>query len=151
MPDTDPKAKEENMAILRTYFWALEAYKLFEESLTKTVEAWELFSQLSLDRVNDGRDDEGYRTSVELIELSVDRLREKISWVKKKSEQVHRMREGLGFVASMCDTSATLRQNENIKLLTCFSILFLPLSLSAVSHPLPPSRHLFLVCHGTSG
>ncbi len=121
------------MAILETYFWALEAYKLFEDSLVKTVDAWEQFRQLSLDKANDGRNEEEYNKSVELIELSADRLREKISRVRKQSEQVYRLREGLALVASMCDTTIAQKQNENVRLLTCFSILYLPLSLSVVS------------------
>lgn len=96
------------MALLRTYFWALEAYTLFEDSLTKTVDAWEHFKHLSLDRVNDGRDEDGFAKSVELIELSIDRLRHKIAHIRKKSEQVRRLREGLAFVASMCDTRTAL-------------------------------------------
>ena len=41
----------------------------------------------------------------------------------------------------MSDTSVTIRQGENIKLLTYFTILFLPLSFSTVSIT-PPSRNL---------
>ncbi len=121
---------------MRIYFWALEAYTLFEDSLTKTVEAWEHFKSSSLDKVNDGLNDEDYEVSVELIEQSIDRLRGRIEWIQKKSEQVRRLREGLGFAAQMSDTSTTIIQNKNIRILTYFNILFLPLSLSAVGDSL---------------
>jgi Mg2+ and Co2+ transporter CorA len=121
------------MATLQTCFWAIEAYKMFEDALVETINTWEHFKDGPLDRVNDGRDNEAYEKSVEHIELSIDRLRDKVSWIKKKTEQVHRMREGLSFVAAMCDTRATLSLNKNIKLLTCIGIIFLPISLSAVS------------------
>jgi hypothetical protein len=135
--DLDERAKERKITQLRDYFWALETYTLFEDSLTKTVEAWEHFKSTSLDKVNDGRNAEDYEKSVELIEESVDRLRGRIQWIRRKSDQVRRLREGLGFAAQMSDTSVTIGQNKNIRILTYFNILFLPLSLSAVSDPLP--------------
>ena len=134
--DLDERAKERKITQLRIYFWALEAYTLFEDSLTKTVEAWEHFKSSSLDKVNDGLNDEDYEVSVELIEQSIDRLRGRIEWIQKKSEQVRRLREGLGFAAQMSDTSTTIIQNKNIRILTYFNILFLPLSLSAVGESL---------------
>jgi hypothetical protein len=70
---------------------------------------------------------------VELIELAIDRLREKIEWIRKRSEQVLRLRDGSFYVTSLSDTSVTIGQGENIKLLTYFTILFLPLSFSTVS------------------
>lgn len=126
-------AKDLNISKLRTYFWALEAYKLFEEKLEETVDAWEQFKRHSLNKANDGRDPEDFSKSVEFIELSVARLRGKIEWIRKKSEQVLRLRDGLFYVTSLSDTSVTIRQGENIKLLTYFTILFLPLSFSTVS------------------
>ncbi len=75
---------------------------------------------------------------MELIEQSVDRLRGRIEWIRRKSDQVRRLREGLGFAAQMSDTSVTIAQNKNIRILTYFNILFLPLSLSAVSNSLLP-------------
>jgi hypothetical protein len=82
--------------------------------------------------VNDGRNPEDYSKSVELIELAIDRLRGKIERIRKKSEQVLRLRDGLFSVTSLSDTSVTIHQGENIKLLTYFTILFLPLSFSTV-------------------
>jgi len=135
--DLDKRAKDLNLRLLRTYFWALEAYKLFEVTLGKTVDAWRHFKEISLDKVNDGRNAADFAVSVELIERSIERLVERIEWVRKKSQQVDRLREGLGLVASMSDTSITISQNDNIQLLTYVNILFLPLSLSAVSRLLP--------------
>jgi len=126
-------AKDDHISSLRTYFWALEAYKLFEEKLEATVDAWEQFKHNSLDKVNDGRNPEDFARSVELIELAIDRLREKIERVRKKSMQILRLRDGLFSVTSMSDTTVAIRQGENIKFLTYVSILFLPLSFSTVS------------------
>lgn len=126
-------AKDLKREKLRTYFWALEAYKLFEETLETTVKAWEQFKQHSLDKVNDDRNSEDYSKSVELIELAISRLRDRIEWIQKKSKQVLRLRDGLFYVTSLSDTSVTIGQGENIRLLTYFTILFLPLSFSTVS------------------
>ena len=98
--------------------------------------AWEQFQRHSLDKVNDGRNEEDYSKSVELIELAIARLRDKIERIRKKSEQVLRLRDGLFYVTSLSDTSVTIRQGDNIRLLTYFTILFLPLSFSTVSIPL---------------
>ncbi len=124
---------------LRTYFWALEAYKLFEETLETTVEAWEQFKCRSLAKACDGRNPEDYSKSVELIDLAIARLRDKIERIRKKSEQVLRLRDGLFYATSLSDTSVTIRQGDNIRLLTYFSILFLPLSFSTVSVT-PPNQ-----------
>jgi hypothetical protein len=86
-----------------------------------------------LDKVNDGRNPEDYSKSVELVELAIARLQEKIERIRKKSEQVIRLRDGLFYVTSLSDTSVTISQGENIRLLTYFTILFLPLSFSTVS------------------
>lgn len=107
-PSGQTWTKEGRIEQLWTYFWVLEAYKLFEDSLTKTVEAWEHFERGSLPKVNDGRNDGDYDVSVELIELSIERLRKKINWVRKRSEQVFRLREGLSFAAQLLDTSLTV-------------------------------------------
>jgi len=127
------EAKDLKIEKLRTYFWALEAYKLFEETLETTVQAWEQFKQHSLDKVNDDRNSEDYLKSVELIELAISRLRDKIEWIQKKSKQVLRLREGLFSVTSLLDTSVTIGQGNNIRSLTYITILFLPLSFSTVS------------------
>src|SRR5438046_3100310 len=136
-------AKDLKIDKLRTYFWALEAYKLFEDTLENTVDAWEQFKRSSLDKVNDGRNSEDYSKSVELIELSIARLRDKIERIRKKSEQVLRLRDGLFYVTSLSDTSVTIRQGDNIRLLTYFTILFLPLSFSTVS--ITPQAHCLLM------
>ncbi|KAH0565503.1 hypothetical protein GP486_001097 [Trichoglossum hirsutum] len=128
--DLSNGAKDLKISTLRTYFWALEAYKLFEERLGATVDAWEQFQRHSLDKVNDGRNSEDYSKSVEFIELSIARLKDKIEWVRRKSEQVLRLRDGLFYVQSLSDTSVTIHQGDNIRMLTYFTILFLPLSFS---------------------
>ena len=129
----DSGAKDLMLETLRIYFWALEAYKLFEETLETTVDAWEQFKRQSLDKVNDNRNPEDYSKSVELIELAIARLRDKIGRIRKKSEQVLRLRDGLFYNTSLSDTSVAIRQGDNIRLLTYFAVLFLPLSFSTVS------------------
>jgi hypothetical protein len=131
--DLGKGAKDLHISLLRTYFWALEAYKLFEQKLEATVDAWEQFKRTSLDKVNDGRNPADFHRSVELIESAIDRLREKIEGIRKKSLQILRQRDGLFSVTSLSDTTMAIKQGENIKLLTYISILFLPLSFVTVS------------------
>lgn len=128
-------AKDLKISKLQTYFWALEAYKLFEETLETTVNAWEQFKRHSLDKVNDGRNSEDYAKSVELIEMAIARLQDKIERIRKKFEQDLRLRDGLFYVTSLSDTGVTIRQGDNIRLRTYFTILSLLLSFSTVSIP----------------
>jgi uncharacterized protein Yka (UPF0111/DUF47 family) len=125
-------SKDQHILSLRTCTWALEAYKLFEDKLEETVYAWEQFKRASLDKVNDGRNVEDYHQSVEMIEAAIDRLRDKINWVRKKQLQVLRLREGLFNVTSMLDTTRAIDQGENIKSQSYVTILFLPLSFCTV-------------------
>src|ERR1700749_337360 len=57
---------------------AFVTYKLFETTLGKAMGALEIFKESSLDKINDGRGDADFDVSAQLIELSVERLREKI-------------------------------------------------------------------------
>lgn len=131
--DFGKDSKDQHIKSLRTYTWALEAYKLFEAKLEATVLAWEQFKRTSLDKVNDGRNVDDYHLSVEMIESATDKLRDKIQWIRKKQLQVLRLREGLFNVTSMLDTTRAIDQGENIKSQSYVTILFLPLSFCTVS------------------
>jgi uncharacterized protein Yka (UPF0111/DUF47 family) len=135
-------SKDQYILSLRTCTWALEAYKLFEDKLEDTVYAWEHFKRVSLDKVNDGRNVEDYHQSVEMIEASIDRLRDKIKLVRKKQLHVLRLREGLFNVTSMLDTTRAIDQGENIKSQSYVTILFLPLSFCTVCIAFPTLQKL---------
>src|SRR2546423_12873101 len=78
----------------KTYFWAIQTYKLFDEALTNIIDTWEHFKDHSLDKVNDGRMDKKYwESSVKLIDVEIEGLREKLIHVRNKNKEVLNLRD----------------------------------------------------------
>jgi hypothetical protein len=113
-----------------TYFRALQGYKLFDEALTSIVSTWDEFASNSLPKLNDGVsltvDD--WASITAFLTNAIDMLRAKQRHVRKKSEEVQNLRDGLFGASSLFDSRTTVRQGDNIRLLTYVTILFLPLS-----------------------
>ncbi|KAL2001264.1 hypothetical protein VTN02DRAFT_1971 [Thermoascus thermophilus] len=113
----------------KTYFWALQAYKMFDDALSATINTWYEFRQNSLPCLNDGRmSAEDWESSTRSIDAAIDKLNEKLLWVRKKSSEVRDLRDGLFGASSLFDSRTTVRQGDNIRLLTYITLLFLPLS-----------------------
>ncbi|KAI9738344.1 MAG: hypothetical protein M1834_008842 [Cirrosporium novae-zelandiae] len=113
----------------KTYFWALQAYKMFEGTLESTIETWEVYRHDSLPKLNDDRmDPENFDALVKSIDDAVEKLRTKLFWLRKKSEEVRNLRDGLFGASSLFDSRTSVRQGSNIRLLTYITLLFLPLS-----------------------
>lgn len=113
----------------KTYFWALQAYKMFDEALSATIDTWYEFRQNSLPCLNDGRmSPEDWESSVRTIDTAIEKLHDKLLWVRKKSNEVRDLRDGLFGASSLFDSRTTVRQGDNIRLLTYITLLFLPLS-----------------------
>ncbi|KAB8360819.1 hypothetical protein FH972_024553 [Carpinus fangiana] len=113
----------------KTYFWALQAYKMFDEKLTLTIETWIEFKESKLRWVDDGhfsRDE--WSQSIDQIQKSIDGLCDKRRFIRSKSEEVRHLREGLFGASSLFDSRTAVRQGDNIRLLTWITILFLPLT-----------------------
>jgi hypothetical protein len=82
----------------KTYFWAVQVFKLFEEYLTKTIRTWEEFKANSLDKISDNRTQEAKKIrdeQVHNIDVAVAGLRNKLQRVVKKREEVISLREGV--------------------------------------------------------
>lgn len=113
----------------KTYFWALQAYKMFDEKLTITIATWTDFRENKLRWVNDGKfTDEDWTQNVGQIQKSIDELHNKRHFIRSKSEEVRHLREGLFGASSLFDSRTAVRQGDNIRLLTWITILFLPLT-----------------------
>ncbi|KAJ9232409.1 hypothetical protein DTO166G5_4729 [Paecilomyces variotii] len=132
----------------KTYFWALQAYKMFDEALTATIDTWFDFRQNSLHCLNDGRmPAKDWEDSIRSIDHAVEKLQEKLLWIRKKSIEVRDLRDGLFGASSLFDSRTTVRQGDNIRLLTYITLLFLPLSFctsifgmqTLIPHTLPMS------------
>ena len=112
----------------KTYFWALQAYKLFDETLSETIEAWTAFRESHCSKLAERPDDPLWQSSVAQIQLRVNRLQDQRAHIRKKVEEVQSLRAGLFGASALFDSRTSLRQNENLRLLTYITLLFLPLS-----------------------
>ncbi|KAK2758324.1 hypothetical protein FQN54_004172 [Arachnomyces sp. PD_36] len=126
---SDLMADDPQFSLSKTYFWALQTYKLFERGLRDTITTWENFKKESLPKVRDGRiSPEDWNAAVESIDQAIDKLRLKIARVQRGIQDVKDLREGLQSTAAVFDSRTAVRQGENIRLLTYITLLFLPLS-----------------------
>ena len=113
----------------RTYFWALQVYKMFEERLVETISTWEKFYQAHEFEANDGViNAEQLSSSLSRISQAVESLRGNLQRVRARSAEVERLRQGLFGASALFDSRTAVRQGDNIRLLTYITILFLPLT-----------------------
>ncbi|KLJ11162.1 hypothetical protein EMPG_13545 [Blastomyces silverae] len=126
---SDLMADDPQFSLSKTYFWALQTYKLFERTLEQTITTWETFKIDSLPKIQDGRiSPENWDASVSSIEQAIELLKPKIDRVKRGMQDVRDLRESLQSTAAVFDSRTAVRQGENIRLLTYITLLFLPLS-----------------------
>ncbi|OJD16757.1 hypothetical protein AJ78_03095 [Emergomyces pasteurianus Ep9510] len=126
---SDLMADDPQFSLSKTYFWALQTYKLFERTLEQTIATWETFKVDSLPKIQDGRiSPENWDASVSSIDQAVELLKPKIDRIKRGIQDVRDLREGLQSTAAVFDSRTAVRQGENIRLLTYITLLFLPLS-----------------------
>ncbi|OCK75586.1 hypothetical protein K432DRAFT_429309 [Lepidopterella palustris CBS 459.81] len=126
---SDLMADDPQFSLSKTYFWALQAYKLFEETLLDTIGTWNRFKTESLPRLRDRRvDQEEWQTSIQDIDDAIAELEVKVNRIRKRQKEVKDLRTGLISASALFDSRTTVRQGENIRLLTYITILFFPLS-----------------------
>ncbi|EDN10853.1 CorA-like Mg2+ transporter domain family protein [Histoplasma capsulatum] len=126
-------ADDPQFSLSKTYFWALQTYKLFERTLEQTIATWETFKIDSLPKIQDGRiSPENWDASVRSIDQAIELLKPKINRIKRGIQDVRDLREGLQSTAAVFDSRTAVRQGENIRLLTYITLLFLPLSFGTV-------------------
>ena len=78
----------------KTYFWAIQVYKLFEETLSNTISTWQKFKKESLDKVDDGQMPEAEDT-IRVIDKAIERLSDQLHRVQMKRQEVIDLREGV--------------------------------------------------------
>jgi CorA-like Mg2+ transporter protein len=128
---SDLMADDPQFSLSKTYFWALQAYKLFEQTLLETISAWKTFRQDSLPRLRDPRvTAEEWNTSVQDIDDAIEQLEAKVARIRKRIGEVKDLRTGLISASALFDSRTAVRQGENIRLLTYITILFFPLSFA---------------------
>ncbi|ODH45754.1 hypothetical protein GX48_08169 [Paracoccidioides brasiliensis] len=126
---SDLMADDPQFSLSKTYFWALQTYKLFERTLEQTIATWETFKIESLPKIQDGRiSPEDWDAGVSNIEQGIELLKPKIARIRRGIQDVRDLREGLQSTAAVFDSRTAVRQGENIRLLTYITLLFLPLS-----------------------
>lgn len=115
----------------RTYFWALQTYKMFDEKLAEIIKTWEKFRRDKFYEVNDGLLPNSHLDlGIERIEASVEKLRGLQEVVRKKYTEVESLRQGLFGASALFDSRTAVRQGDNIRLLTYNTLLFLPLTFT---------------------
>jgi hypothetical protein len=128
---SDLMADDPQFSLSKTYFWALQAYKLFEQTLLETIMTWKKFKQDSLPRLQDPRvTSEDWSIHIQDIDDAVEQLESKVARVRKRIDEVEGLRTGLISASALFDSRTAVRQGENIRLLTYITILFLPLSFA---------------------
>ncbi|KAK2774012.1 hypothetical protein FQN53_003876 [Emmonsiellopsis sp. PD_33] len=126
---SDLMADDPQFSLSKTYFWALQTYKLFERTLEETIATWENFKKYSLPKIQDGSiSAEDWDAGVGSIDQAIDCLKPKIERIRRSIQDVKDLREGLQSTAAVFDSRIAVRQGENIRLLTYITLLFLPLS-----------------------
>jgi hypothetical protein len=91
---SDLLSDDPNFSRSKTYFWAIQVFRLFEETLTKTIATWEEFKKDSLLKVNDGNI-EHWEAQVQMIDNAIRSLNDKLRRVQKKREEVVSLRDGV--------------------------------------------------------
>jgi hypothetical protein len=131
---SDLMGDDPQFSLSKTYFWALQAYKLFWETLLETIAAWNKFKAESLPRLEDPRMcPEERQTCIDDIDDAIRELEAKVERIRKRYKEVKDLRAGLESASALFDSRTTVRQGENVRLLTYITILFVPLSLGTVS------------------
>lgn len=127
----DLMADDPSFSLSKTYFWALQVYKLFDDTISESIAAWERFSDQSLPQLQDPRiTDNDWQRNVRDIDDAVDELRKKITKIRTMTDEVKELRRGLISASALFDSRTSVRQGENIRLLTYITLLFLPLSFA---------------------
>ena len=130
--NTDLLADDIRFSKSRTYFWALQVYKMFERRLDETITIWESFAaEHEFDMFDGIMPRIQINIALERINYNVGVLRDLRNVVRKKQEEVESLRRGLFGASALFDSRSAVRQGDNIQLLTYVTIFFLPLSFSA--------------------
>lgn len=111
----------------KKYLWAVQVYKVFENKLEKTIAVWDEFEEHSLAKL-DHKQIDHHEESLDTIHWAIEELRTRLSHIRSKREEVTNLRDGLFSTSQLLDSRISVRQNDNIKLLTYINLLFLPLS-----------------------
>ncbi|KAL2389409.1 hypothetical protein RJ035_002270 [Blastomyces gilchristii] len=105
---SDLMADDPQFSLSKTYFWALQTYKLFERTLEQTITTWETFKIDSLPKIQDGRiSPENWDASVSSIDQSIELLKPKIDRIKRGMQDVRDLRESGIFSMQLIEPSAT--------------------------------------------
>ncbi|KAF1969967.1 hypothetical protein BU23DRAFT_512189 [Bimuria novae-zelandiae CBS 107.79] len=113
----------------KTYYWALQSYKLFEQKIKTTVETWRCFEEESLKKLWHSKvDAEEWHMKQRSINLGIDQLEKKMEKIRQRIEEVKDLREGLASASALFNSRTAVRQGDNIRLLTYVNLLFLPLT-----------------------
>ena len=115
----------------KTYLWAIQVYKVFEKNLAETISVWAEFEAQSLQKLDETQI-EHKEESLMTIHFAIQALRNKLTDLKKKHDEVMNLRDGLFSTSQLLDSRVSVRQNDNIRLLTYVNLLFLPLGFCTV-------------------
>jgi hypothetical protein len=112
----------------KRYIWAIQVYKVFEKKLGETISVWEEFEANSLHKLDERQLDNHRDESLEIIHTAIEALKRKRNHIQMKRAEVSDMKDGLFATSQLLDSRVSVRQNDNIRLLTYINLLFLPLA-----------------------
>ncbi|KAF2401106.1 hypothetical protein EJ06DRAFT_475641 [Trichodelitschia bisporula] len=129
---SDLMADDPHFSLSKRYFWALQAYKLFEETIAETITTWADFKAHSLPKLHHhpGISPAAWARSIADIDSAHTQLSRKITRLQKHRAEIKDLRRGLISASALFDSRTAVRQGENIRLLTYITILFFPLSFA---------------------
>lgn len=112
----------------KRYIWAIQVYKVFEKKLGETISVWEEFEAKSLHKLDERQLDNHKDESLDIIHTAIEALKRKRDNIQMKRAEVSDMKDGLFATSQLLDSRVSVRQNDNIRLLTYINLLFLPLA-----------------------
>ncbi|KAK2811088.1 hypothetical protein FQN50_002424 [Emmonsiellopsis sp. PD_5] len=105
---SDLMADDPQFSLSKTYFWALQTYKLFERTLEETIATWENFKKYSLPKIQDGSiSAEDWDAGVGSIDQAIDHLKPKIERIRRSIQDVKDLREGGIFSMQIIEPNPT--------------------------------------------
>jgi Mg2+ and Co2+ transporter CorA len=133
---------------LKRILWALEALRIFRDTLTSCLDRVSEAKSEMLMQVNQGPGrrhetlERSAQSYIEEFKKQHVKLSSTLGILQHKIEQISRYRDGISNVSSLEDSQTSLRQDNNIKKLTWITIAYMPLAFATALFAIPPTQNI---------